>query len=380
MRKPLCYGLSALVLSLVLITGCRRENQNKLSDEVDEHKTNVKVIPAKRGNLSISLSLTGTLAPFQEVKITSKIPGRVEKVNVEKGATVKHGDILIELEQEELVLGVKQAKAALASADAHLADTKNDYKKMKNLYEEKSIPGQRWEKIQAGLKVAEAQVEQAKAALALTKKQLANAAIRSPIDGIITNKFVEPGEVVSPPMMPGMPLLQIMKLDILKTMVNISEKRVNQVHVGQEAEVKVDGLPGRTFSGKISKVAPVVDHQNRTFEIEINIPNPEFELKAGMFARVSILLEGRSDVLLLPLEAILDKGKDKVIFVAQDNVAQQRTVTVGLNDGANAEIISGVKEGEKVIVKGNLGIEEDTKIIVESLPLSGQYDRGGTFK
>ena len=369
-RKPSIYGMSVLLVSLALVIGCRQENPGKASDKIDEHKTKVKVITARKGSLSISLSLTGTLAPFQEIKITSKIPGRVEEVYVEEGSRVKAGQTLIQLEQEELVLGVKQEEASLTLANAHLADTKNDYEKMKKLWEEKCIARQRWDKIQAGLEVAEAQVEQAKAALALARNQLANSTIKSPIHGIVAKKFVEPGEVVSPPMMPGIPLLQIMKLDVLKTKVNISEKRINQIHIGQESEIMVDGFPGKTFCGKISKIAPVVDPQSRTFEVEINIANPELELKAGMFARVNIVLEKRSNVLLLPVEAVSDEGKEKVIFLAKDDVAEERTVTVGLTNGMNVEITSGVKEGEMVIVKGNLGLENGTRIIVEPIPLS----------
>ena len=364
--KQIIYGVVTVLVSFTLIIGCEQGNLDNLVNKIEEHKTKVEVVIVKRGNLSTFLSLTGTLAPLQEVKITSKIPGRVEKVYVEEGDHVKAGDTLIQIEQEELILGVKQVEAALASATTHLDDTKNDYEKMKYLYEERSISAHKWEKIQAGLKVAESQVDQSKAALALARKQLANATIKSPIDGIITKKFVEQGEVVSPPVMPGKPLLQLMKLDVLKTKVNISEKRINQVHVGQKTRVMVDGLPDKIFSGGISRIAPVVDPQSRTFEVEINILNAGLELKAGMFARVKILLEMCSDVLLVPQEAIVNREEHTVIFVTENGIAQERMVTIGLNDGIHAEIISGVKKGEKVIVRGNVGIEKGTKVIVET--------------
>ncbi|MDY6842692.1 MAG: efflux RND transporter periplasmic adaptor subunit [Thermodesulfobacteriota bacterium] len=364
--KQIIYGVVTVLVSFTLIIGCEQGNLDNLVNKIEEHKTKVEVVIVKRGNLSTFLSLTGTLAPLQEVKITSKIPGRVEKVYVEEGDHVKAGDTLIQIEQEELILGVKQVEAALASATTHLDDTKNDYEKVKYLYEERSISAHKWEKIQAGLKVAESQVDQSKAALALARKQLANATIKSPIDGIITKKFVEQGEVVSPPVMPGKPLLQLMKLDVLKTKVNISEKRINQVHVGQKTRVMVDGLPDKIFSGEISRIAPVVDPQSRTFEVEINILNAGLELKAGMFARVKILLEMCSDVLLVPQEAIVNREEHTVIFVTENGIAQERMVTIGLNDGIHAEIISGVKKGEKVIVRGNVGIEKGTKVIVET--------------
>lgn len=416
-RKLFTYGVSGLLVTVMLVTGCQEQDAGKSSDETDEHRTRVEITTAERGSISTSLSLTGTLAPFLEVRITSKIPGRVEEVHVEEGDRVKAGDILIQLEQEELLLGVKQADAALVTAEAGLAKVKAGTRKeqiaqleaavaqakanldictinlqrMSNLLKGKSIPKTKYDAAKSqydvacaqhdGAKaqlemaktgptkedvaIAEARVGQAKAAVASAKRQLENSTIRSPISGIITKKCVEAGEVVSPPMMPGMPLLETVKLDMLKTKVNISEKRLGQIRLGQEADITADGLPGNTFSGRISKIAPVVDPQSRTFEVEINIPNPDLKLKPGMFARVRILLEKRSNVLLLPAEAVLDKGKDKVVFVAQDNVAQERAVTVGLNDGTCVEILSGAKEGESVIVRGNLGLESGTRIFLQ---------------
>ena len=378
MRIFIDYSLSALLICLILATGCSPTNET--SEHATESKTRVAVTPVKKGRISVSLDLTGTLAAFREIKINSKIPGRVDKVHVDEGDSVKPGDILMQLEQEELVLGVKQTEAALASAQAHLANMKNDHQRMKNLHEEKAIPGQQWEKVQLGLKVAEAQTQQAQAALALASKQLANAAVRSPIEGIVTKRSVEPGEVVSPPLMPGMPLIQIMKSDKLKTRVNISETRLHQIHMGQKVKVRVDALPDRLFPGKITKIAPVIDPRSRTFEAEINIANPDLQLKPGMFARVTILLKERFDVLLVPVKAVLDKGKDKVVFVAKDNFAQERTIHLGLNDGINTEVLSGVKEGENIVVKGNVGIIQGTPIILTSALSNQGHNRGDESK
>lgn len=372
------YSVSALLVCLALATGCSRKNET--SEYTTESKTRVAVTPAQKGHISVSLDLTGTLAAFQEIKINSKLPGRVDKVHVDEGDSVKMGDILIQLEQEEFVLGVKQAEAALTSAQAHLANMKNDHQRMKNLHDEKAIPGQQWEKVQVGLKVAEAQAQQAQAALALAKKQLANGTVKSPIEGIVTKRSVEPGEVVSPPLMPGMPLIQIMKFDHVRTKVNISETRLHQIHLGQKVNLMVDALPDKVFPGEITKIAPVIDPRSGTFGAEINIANPDLLLRPGMFARVKILLKKRSDVLLIPVKAVLDKGRDKVGFIAKDNLAQKRTIHLGLSDGVNAEVVSGVKEGEKIIVKGNIGITQGTPIVLTSASSNQEHNRGDETK
>ena len=415
-QKMISHSVFVFLVTLVAVVGCSRENSDGSSGHAGESKTRVEVISAEKGDLSTCLSLTGTLAPLQDVKITTKLPGKVDKVLVQEGDRVKVGDILIQLEQDELILGLKQAEAALATAEAGLARIKAGTRKeqiiqaetgvaqakanmdlckislerMSNLLKDESIPRMKYDTVKAqydvacaqyeaakaqlemakagatveDIAIAEAQVEQAKVGLASMKRQVENSIIKSPIDGIVVERSVDRGEVVSPPMMPGMPLLLIMKLDQVKIKVNVSEQRMSQIHNGQEVKIKIDGLPGETFTGKISRIAPMVDSRSRTVEVEINIPNPGFKLKAGMFARVSIVLEKRSAVLLVPTEAVLDRGKGKVVFLAGNGVAEERSVTVGLSDGINTEIISGLTEGDAVIVTGNQGLRSGTNILV----------------
>ena len=416
--RIMCLGFSVMLFAgLFLMSGCRGNDSDSSSEGAQEARTKVRVISASKGDISISLALTGTLAPDKEVGVNSKLPGRVEKVLVEEGDKVTVGQILIQLEQDELLLGVKQAEAAVVTAEAGLAKAeagtrqeqiiqaetavdqakanldlcKVSLERMSNLLQDNSIPQTQYDTTKAhydvafaqykaaqaqlemarkgatkeDLDIVKAQVEQARAGLDSARKMLENSTIKSLINGIVTKRNVEQGEIVTPPMMPGMPLLLIMKLDRVKIKVNVSEKNISQIHSGQEVEIEIDGLPGKTFTGEISKIAPIVDQQSRTVEVEINIPNPEFQLKAGMFSRVSIVLEKRSGVLVVPTGAVLDRGKQKVVFLDGNGVAEERIVTVGLSDGINSEIISGLNEGDAVIVTGNLGLRSGTKIQVD---------------
>lgn len=407
-----------LLVCLLLITGCGENSSADSNPPVP--KREVIVFPAYKGNLAEKLSLTGTLMATQEVKITSKIPGRVDEVPVEECAFVKAGDVLIQLEKNELALAVAQAEAAVAAAEAGLAKVlagtrkekidqakaalaqaranvdicKITYERMTKLLKDRSISGTKYDEAKAhydsalaqyksaqahlemaktgatreDIEMARTQVGQAGAALATARRQLQNATITSPIDGFVAHKNVEPGEVVSPPIMPGKALLDVVDMSSLKTKVNISENRIKDVRLGQEAIITLDGFPGETFPGKVSMISPVVDARSRTFKAEVLIKNPFNRLKPGMFARVQLVLTKRTDVIIVPVKAITEDKKGKAVFLAVNGTAKVRPVTLGISNGIDIEVISGVNQGDRVIVEGNLGLEHGDKIVIKGLP------------
>jgi len=405
-----------VLVCLPFIAGCGDKSSANIKQSDPERE--VAVVPARKGDLAEIFSLTGTLLAAQQVKITSKIPGRVEKVSVEEGTPVKVGDVLIKLEQRELLLAVKQAEAAVATAEAGLAKVlagtrkekidqaeavlaqakanvdicKISFERMNNLLKDRSIPRTKYDEAKArydaalaqyksaqaqlemaktgatkeDIDIARAQVGQAGAALATARRQYQNATITSPIHGVVAHKNVEPGEVVSPPMMPGKALLDLVDMRYLKTVVNVSEKRVKAVRLGQEAIITLDGFPGEIFPGKISRISPVVDPRSRTFKAEVLIKNPDNRLKPGMFARVQLVLNKQTDIVKVPLEAVTGVEEGKVVFLALNGNAKAQPVTLGISDGVYVEVISGVNAGENVIVEGNLGLEDGDRIVLKA--------------
>jgi len=354
-----------LVVFLVFFGGCNNTD-SKNAREVSQPETQVTVTSAKKGDIAEILSLTGTLIPFQEVRVTSKIPGKVQKVLVDVGSRVKPGNTLIQLEQRELALAVDQAEAGLAKAKANLEICKTTFNRLDNLLKDKAISKMKYDDAKARLDIARAQVWQARVAVASAKEQLQNTTIISSIDGIVTKKNVEIGEVVSPPIMPGKALLDVVDMRHLKTTVNVSENRVKEVHISQETIITVDGFRGEFFPGKVSKISPVVNPRSRTFEVEVLISNPENKLKPGMFARVQLVIAKRTYVVKVPLEAVTQGEKGRVIFLAANGVARASDVKLGISDGVDVEVISGVTEGDKVIVQGNVGLKDGARIILKT--------------
>jgi len=286
---------------------------------------------------------------------------------------------------------IDQAEAALAQAKANVDICKITFERMSNLLKDKSIPKTRYDEAKAhydaalaqyksaqaqlemakagatreDIDIARAHVRQARAALASARRQFQNATISSPIDGVVAYKNVEPGEVVSPPMIPGKALLNIVDMSRLKTMVNISENRVKSVRLGQEAIITLDGFPNEIFSGNVSRISPVVDTKSHTFKAEVLIPNPVNRLKPGMFARVQLVMSKRTDVIKVPIKAVNEGKQGKVVFLVVSGIANVRPVTLGISDEVDIEVKSGVNPGDKVIVEGNLGLEHGDKVVIK---------------
>ncbi len=366
LNKTQCFETTSLLVAFLVFFGGCNNTDSKNAGQVSQPETQVTTTTAKKGHIAKILSLTGTLIAFQEVRVTSKIPEKVQGVLVDVGSRVKPGDTLIQLEQRELALAVDQAEAGLANAKANLEICKTTFNRLDNLLKDKAISTMKYDDAKARLDIARAQVRQAGAALASAKEQLQNTIITSPIHGVVARKNVEVGEVVSPPIMPGKALLDVVDIRYVKTMVKVSENRVKEVSIGQETTITADGFPGEFFPGRISKISPIVDPRSRTFEVEVLIPNPESKLKPGMFARVELVLAKRTDVVMVPLKAVTQKDKSQVVFLAANGVARACDVKLGISDGVDVEVISGVTEGDKVIVQGNLGLKDGARIILKT--------------
>jgi len=314
----------------------------------------VKVIEAKRGDMQNSLSVTGTFYPWQEAKIESKVAGKIEKFLVKEGDEVEKGKPLVQLEKKERLIALAQAEASFENAEG-------DWKRMKELYAKRAISQQQYDKVRSGYKMAKANLDMAQA-------QLDNCDIRAPFSGVIVQKFRNEGEMVAQPMgMPSTPpLVVLMDISRVKVEVDIPEKRIGEVKVGQSAYVTVDGYPDKIFEGRVINVVPFVDPVSRTFKVKIEVPNEGKLLKSGMFARVKMVTKKHQNVLVVPLKAILKRGQEEVVFVVEDSLAHLRRVKTGLSDEGKIEILSGINEGDRVIIEGNYGLTEDTKVEVKA--------------
>ena len=192
-----------------------------------------------------------------------------------------------------------------------------------------------------------------------------SAEVKSPISGEVTRYFVDLGESVFPAQpMPRSPVVMVADMDKVKVIVNVIERYISRVGVGQQAEIFVSAYPERSFVGEVKTVSKSLDPISRTAQVEILLDNPEHLLRPGMFARVKLITKGLDDVLIMPRSALIEREDKSVVFAVEEGKAKERIVELGATNDTKIQIIAGVEEGRKVIVEGNYGLLDGTKVEV----------------
>jgi HlyD family secretion protein len=300
---------------------------------------------------------------------------------VRLGDRVSRGQRLAKIEDFEIVEQVKQAEAAqevslatIRQRDADLKLAETNVVRSRSLFERQLLPKQtlddneaRYQAAVAQLDLARAQTTQSKARLEELRINLANTVITSPVNGFVARRAVDPGAFVSQ----NAPVADVVDITLVRLVANVVEKDLKQLESGNSANVQVDAFPGETFAGRIARVSPVLDPATRTAPIEIEIPNPTFRLKPGMYARVGITTHTKKNALVLPANAVIDLGGRRGVFQLQNNVAVFRTVQVGTEKGDVVEILAGVKEGEEVISTGAGALRDGDRVLLAG---SGEDD------
>jgi len=359
-----------------------------------------KLAKVERGDLAKSVVATGKVTPITKVEVKSKASGIVKKLYVEYGDRVKQGQLLAQLDKDEIQAQVDQSRAALQAAEANLASSQADYERAKVDAEGPDVPllkrqydramemakdgvvsasalddadrnykmalnKQNVAKAQVTVlnaKIAQSQAELARdrANLKQLEEQLSYTDIVSPIDGIVLSRDVEVGDAVSSILVLGSSATLVMTLgDTSEVYVKgkVDESDIGKVYLGQPARIKVESFKDKTFNGKVTKISPMgVEKDNvTTFEVRVSINNPGGELKAEMTANAEIILEEHKEVLQIPEGAII-YDKDKKSFVdipdsrAKDGM-KKIAVNIGISNGAKTEVLSGLKEGEEVVLQ-----------------------------
>ncbi len=359
-----------------------------------------KLAKVEKGDLAKSVVATGKIEPITKVEVKSKASGIVKKLYVEYGDKVRKGQILAELDKEEIQARVDQARAQLEASEASLNGTKADLVRarvdaegpdvplLKRAYErsqgmakegvvsasalddaqknyEMSLNKQNVAKaqlqvLQAKIGQAQGQVSQDRANLKQLEEQLGYTTIESPLDGIVLSRDVEIGDAVSSILVLGSTATLVMTLgDTSEVYVKgkVDESDIGKVYLGQPARIKVESFKDKTFTGKVTKISPMgVEKDNvTTFEVRVSINNPEGMLKAMMTANAEIILDEHKGVLQIPEGAIIyDKDKNASVEVPDSKAKDGKkkvAVNIGISNGAKTELLKGLKEGDQVVLQ-----------------------------
>jgi RND family efflux transporter MFP subunit len=380
---PALLPLSLLLALTAAGAGCSSSEtaQARSGDPVAKP---VAVSAVLKNSVRRSVDVVGTLAAVDEVTISSEADGRVREVLADLGDRVTSGQVLIRLDNEKQQYTYEQQQAALARALAqygapdpeHLPDIEEtpDVKKAKadlaqaarmldradELFKRTLIPQQALEDARTavqskqasydaalqGARNLRASIQASQATMKLAGRQLRDAEIRAPFDGYVEKRLVNLGELVKS----QMPVMAIVRLDPLKVIAEIPEKMAPWIADGRPVELHVDAYPDRAFAGKVTRISPAVNAATRAFPFEAVVPNAEAVLKPGTFARVHVESGKVDEVLTLPYAALQYRYGVNRVFVVQDGKLAMRELQVGERLGDQIEVVSGVKEGERVAV------------------------------
>ena len=333
------------------------------------------------------LNASGYVVAQRKAAVSSKSTGRLVYLGVEEGSRVKKGEVLASLENEDLVAARDQAKASVKEAQANLktaqaeqVDARLQYRRFKTLVEKDLVARQdfdtavaRADKAKAGVAAAQARIAVARAALANAQAALEYTYIRSPFDGVVTTKYADVGEVVAPfgaAVNARAAVVTMADLDSLMVEVDVAESNLDKVHLAQPCEVSLDAIPDRRFPGQVHMIVPTADRTKATVLTKVKFLENDDRILPEMSAKVAFLSkplapQERSPRLTVPKTALVTREERTLAFVLKGTRVKLVLVKPGPTMGELVEIESGLKEGDRVVLKPPPSLKDGSRVKVK---------------
>jgi RND family efflux transporter MFP subunit len=377
-------GPAGTFLALLLAAwgaGCAGSRANDDKRAIKPVKARVVAVVSRK--VARRVDSVGSLFPFEEVTVSSEVEGRVDEVYVDVGDPVARGRALVKIRPIELSLSLQQQQAALRQVEARLApragggplespgdaaevrkaeadrtDAQQKYERARELFAEGLIARGTFDEAEARYNAARAgydmavqnvqdlraQAAQRSASVALADKKLHDTVIRAPFEGQVKQRLVSPGQYVKV----QTPVMVVVDDDPVRVRLKVPEKMAGWVAVGEDVDVRVEAYPGRSFAGKISRMNPSVEPDTRSLEVEALLANGQGLLRPGFFARASIASTHMDTALLVPRQALRYLYGVYKVYAVQETKLHETEVKLGSQEGDEAEIVDGLKEGDRV--------------------------------
>lgn len=323
-------GSAALaLLALVLSTGCRPRQEPRNAGHLPPTIVRVQTVESKK-HLA-SEQVVGTVRAKLRASIEAKVSGRIEKLLVAPGQSVKAGELLVQLDSREIQARLDQALTLREQSG-------RDTERLRRLLTQNAVSRQEFETVESRHRIAAASVTEAETMGGYTK-------IVAPFAGVVTRKLADVGDLASP----GRPLLEMDDPTALRLEADVPESLIGRVQLGASLNVRV-AAEDRPIQAVVSEIAPAADPTSRTFNVKLDLP-ASAGLRPGQFARVSVPVS-ESETLRVPMSALVQRGQMELVFVVADRQAQMRIVKTGKRIGSEMELVAGMEAGEQVVVEG----------------------------
>lgn len=343
------FLLGTLGLFAALNYSCSSESQSKdVGDNDSTAAIPVEMAAAERGPISAYYSTTATLEADEEAMVVAKVRGVIQKLNVEEGDYIQRGQVMAQLEDEQLEIEAARAKATMDRLY-------NDYQRNQELFNKNLISAEQFDN-------SKFEYESQKAAHELAELKLEYTQIRAPISGVVSQRLIKVGNMVNT----DQEVFKITDFDPLLAVLHVPEHEMNKLRVGQTSVIQVDAVKGETFTGQVLRISPVVDPETGTFKVTIAIKDESRQLKPGMFGRVRIVYDTRDNALMIPKEAVMNEDGVSSVYVLNDQLVFRRNIQTGYVNGANIEVIEGLKDGDSVVTIGQSSLQDSAMVQVVS--------------
>ena len=345
-----------LILSLMFLAACQSDAQsdgdaNNDASDAEKSEEDTPAIPvetavASRGDIYAMYSGTAPIEADAEAGVIAKVAGEIREILVEEGDDVISGQLLARLDGDRLRLELMQSEANLRKAQ-------RDYQRNVDLKDKSLISTGDFEKIKYDMEALDASYNLAKLELSYTD-------IRAPIDGVIAERFVKVGNTIDVNAI----TFQVTSLEPLIAYLHVPEREYRRIARGQTAVIAVDALQGSEFNATVARISPVIDPATGTFKITVEVSDPSRRLKPGMFGRINIVYDMHPQALQVPRSAIIDEAGETSVFIIEDEKAVRRSIKTGYSNSGNIEILDGLTGSEKIVIVGQAGLREGSKVAV----------------
>jgi membrane fusion protein (multidrug efflux system) len=337
---------AAIVAVIVLGGSAGDANGAEKEDDATEEKAPVpvEVIEIAAGTVAAYISATANLVAENDVSVLSEVEGRVTSLSVDEGDSVRRGQVLARLEPSDEEIALRKAQVRLANAE--LA-----YERSQDLMAKELVSRQDNDRLTVDFQIASQELAEAEWALAQT-------VIKAPFGGRVTLRDIQLGQHVRP----GDKLFQITDFEPLIARIYLSESDIVGLEPGTLTKIQLNASPEISLTGRIRQISPIVDTATGTVKVTVEAMSPPPEIRPGSFVSIHVVRETHEHALLVPREAVLRELQSSHVFVADGEAAVKRPVTLGIEDSGRVEVLDGLELGDRVIVAGQGGLREGTRV------------------
>ncbi|MGZ3523834.1 MAG: efflux RND transporter periplasmic adaptor subunit [Thermodesulfobacteriota bacterium] len=364
MKLKKSYFLCLLLLTTLWACGSGESIPQKVlphpsPNPSEERKVEVTEVVSKP--IAYTVSAVGSLKSLEDVTISSKKSGFIDKILVKEGDRVKKGQILVQLDDVDARLQVEMSEAKVKEAEVSLETDRSTLTRYERLLNSKVIPQQTFDDLNLKVKLDEARLTMAKTELNMARQNLSDHRILSPIEGIVHLKVAALGEHVN--VAPKDEILKIVQMDPLEIEFYVPESLAGMVHMGSKIQFSVKAFSEERFFAIIRFISPASDPTTRNVRMKAMVPNPNHRLKPGFFAEVSIQTGGNPAALVIPESSLFSQEGKFFVYTIGDGIAKRKEVTTGVRFEGKVEILQGIQKQERVITSGHEQLSDGMKVV-----------------